>query len=154
VEWYAYAQSCALRRTFSISAWRCLSLPQTFNKLHARFLVPRANTDDIFWGRYWNASVALEYTGLEPTARYSVRVVYKKGGDAGKAPPTMTAAGADGKSVLVHGELNVTQTAPYEFSVPQEATKGGSVTLSCHGPLGVGGMGRCCQMAEVWLLKS
>ena len=111
------------------------------------------NAGNILPTRYWNASVALKYTGLEPAARYSVRVVYVKGGDAGKAPPTMIAAGADGKSVLVHSALNVTTTTPYEFSVPQAATKGGSVTLSCNGPLGAGGMGRCCQMAEVWLLK-
>lgn len=126
-----------------------------FDYKYCMCLVPtcRVTVDAILWGRYWNASVALEYKGLESTARYSIRIVYKKGGDAGKAPPTMTATGIDGKAMLVHGELNVTQTAPYEFSVPYAATKGGSVVLSCHGPLGAGGMGRCCQMVEVWLLK-
>ena len=103
---------------------------------------------------YWNASVTVDYTGLSPTARYSIRIVYKKGGDAGKAPPTLTATGADGKSALVHGPLNVTATAPYEFPVPHAATQGGAVSLSCRGPQGVGGMGRCCQIVEVWLLKT
>jgi hypothetical protein len=46
-----------------------------------------------------------------------------------------------------------TRTGPYEFDVPRAATAGGSVSLACHGALGVGGMGRCCQMVEVWLLR-
>ena len=65
----------------------------------------------------------------------------------------MTATGADGVMALVHDTLLVNETRPYEFTVPHTATKGGSVKLECHGPLGVGGMGRCCQIAEVWLLK-
>ena len=106
-----------------------------------------------------------------------VRLVYIKGGDAGKAPLRLTATGADGAEALVHDNLVVNETAPcaparrdrqrlaglasrcvvwvcrYTFSVPRSATQGGSVRLTCHGPLGVGGMGRCCQISEVWLLK-
>ena len=108
-----------------------------------------------------------------------VRLVYIKGGDAGKAPLRLTATGADGAEAVVHDYLIVNETAPcaparrdwqrltglasrcsaalsgcrYTFSVPRRATQGGSVRLTCHGPLGVGGMGRCCQISEVWLLK-
>lgn len=66
----------------------------------------------------------------------------------------MTATGADGVTALVHDTLLVNATGSYEFDVPQTTTKAGSVKLECNGPLGVGGMGRCCQIAEVWLLKN
>ena len=41
-----------------------------------------------------------------------VRLVYIKGGDAGKAPLRLTATGADGAEALVHDYLVVNETAP------------------------------------------
>ena len=115
------------------------------------------STERISWfsyaQAYWNASVSLAYDGLDITARYRVRLVYVRGGDAGKSKPRLTATGADGVEVIVHDAMVVNVTAPLEFAVPQSATRGGRVRLDCRGPQGAGGMGRCCQIAEVWLLK-
>ena len=41
-----------------------------------------------------------------------VRLVYIKGGDAGKAPLRLTATGADGAEAVVHDFLVVNETAP------------------------------------------
>ena len=41
-----------------------------------------------------------------------VRLVYIKGGDAGKAPLRLTATGADGAEAVVHDSLIVNETAP------------------------------------------
>jgi hypothetical protein len=95
----------------------------------------------------------MSYTGLDKEASYRVRLVYIKGGDAGKSTFRLTATGGDGLTALVHGPLAVNATAAFEFAVPQSATRGGKVQLDCHGPRGTGGMGRCCQISEVWLLK-
>jgi hypothetical protein len=114
------------------------------------------STERISWfsyaQAYWNASVSLSYGGLDKEASYRVRLVYVMGGDAGKSTFRLTATGGDGVTALVHAPLAVNATAAFEFAVPQSATRGGQVQLDCHGPQGVGGMGRCCQIAEVWLL--
>jgi hypothetical protein len=39
-----------------------------------------------------------------------------------------------------------------EFDVPREATSGGDLRLRWYGELGLGGNGRGCQVAEVWLM--
>jgi hypothetical protein len=98
---------------------------------------------------WWDQAMALydtplsvRYTGLDPAARYRVRVVY------GGGPVRLSANG----KVEVHPPL----TRPYErleFALPPEATAGGELTLSWHGQPGRGGPGRGCQVAEVWLLR-
>jgi hypothetical protein len=43
--------------------------------------------------------------------------------------------------------------APLEFDIPAEATLDGGLTLTWSQEAGVGGNGRGCQVAEVWLMK-
>eukprot|EP01052_Picozoa_sp_SAG31_P003144 SAG31_NODE_118_length_24006_cov_8.219266_4_plen_620_part_00 len=103
---------------------------------------------------YWNATVTLNYTGLDPTIQYRVKLVYVRGGDAGKAPVRLTAIGADGAQAVVHDYFMVNKTDVYDFTVPKSTTQKGSVRLTCHGPLGTGGMGRCCQISEIWFVNA
>ncbi len=84
----------------------------------------------------------MKYDGLDPAARYRVRVVY------GAGPLRLRANGKH----EIHGYLE----RPYEvleYAVPPEATRGGELTLEWNRTPGGGGAGRGCQVAEVWLIK-
>lgn len=90
--------------------------------------------------------LTLRYAGLDPAARYRVRVVY---GQERRAKIRLTA----GDGAEVHGYL----TKPYvplEFDVPAGSTAGGRLTLNWTQEPGGGGNGRGCQVCEVWLLKT
>ena len=43
---------------------------------------------------------------------------------------------------------------PVEFEIPRAATAQGSLDLSWYGEAGLGGNGRGCEVAEVWLMKN
>jgi hypothetical protein len=42
---------------------------------------------------------------------------------------------------------------PLEFDIPSDATRKGVLILKWFRELGLGGNGRGCQVAEVWLIK-
>jgi hypothetical protein len=89
----------------------------------------------------YDSPLRMRYTGLDPSARYKVRVVYGTG--------TMRLTANDKE---VHGLL----AKPYErveFDIPPEATARGVLELRWYGQPGRGGPGRGCQVAEVWLMK-
>jgi hypothetical protein len=91
---------------------------------------------------HYDLPVAFRYTGLDPSARYAVRVVY------GAGPIRLLA----NEGVEVHPFLN----QPYErleFPVPAAATAGGKLELRWLARPGRGGNGRGCQVAEVWLIN-
>jgi hypothetical protein len=90
----------------------------------------------------FDAPLKLHYTGLEPGARYKVRVVY----------------GGGLIRLLANDETEVHPLLrkPYErleFDLPAGAAARGSLTLTWYGQPGRGGNGRGCQVAEVWLIK-
>lgn len=88
------------------------------------------------------------YTGLDPNARYRVRVVYA--GDSYKKQIRLMA----NDSIQIHPYLaRPKPVAPLEFALPQSATREGKLKLSWFGKPGLGGNGRTCQISEVWLLK-
>lgn len=98
---------------------------------------------------WWDQLMALydyplrmRYDNLDPSAAYRVRVVY------GGGPVRMqTETGRE-----IHGYLE----KPFElleFDIPPESTHNGTLTLEWGRPPGVGGPGRGCQIAEVWLVK-
>lgn len=90
----------------------------------------------------------MRYPGLDPTARYTLRVLYV--GDAPKIPIRLVANGRH----EIHGLIQ--KPLPYrvlEFDVPQEATQGGALELSWNRPVGLGGNGRGCQVSEIWLVR-
>ena len=84
----------------------------------------------------------MKYEGLDPSARYKVRVVY------GGGPLRLRADG----QYEIHGYLQKPYE-PLDFAVPPDATRDGAVTLEWNRPPGGGGPGRGCQLAEVWLIK-
>jgi hypothetical protein len=89
----------------------------------------------------YDSSLKMRYTGLDPTARYKVKVVY------GSGPVRLLANDAE-----VHGPLTKTYQA-LEFDLPAGATASGELTLTWTRPPGGGGAGRGCQVAEVWLMR-
>ena len=93
-------------------------------------------------------AAAAEVSGLDPSARYRLRVVYA--GDP-FSPATHLRLVANGKheiSPFTEAESG----RAVEFDIPAAATPGGSLTLDFTQEPGRGGAGRGCQMAEVWLI--
>ena len=89
----------------------------------------------------------MRYTGLDPSARYRVRVVY-----AGETPAAVRLV-ADGKFELHPLVKKESPVRPVEFDVPREATADGELVLSWYRAPGLGGNGRGCQVSEVWLIR-
>jgi hypothetical protein len=95
-----------------------------------------------------DAPLTLRYTGLDPEARYKVRVVYA--GDNFRPKVRLVAGG----TAEVHPwRQKENPVRPVEFDLPRGAIKGGELTLTWHQEPGRGGNGRGCQVAEVWLIK-
>jgi hypothetical protein len=94
----------------------------------------------------YDQSLQLRYTGLDPAARYNVRVVYGREGRAAR----IRLLASD--STEIHPFL----TKPFErleYELPPATTRSGNLTLNWTQEPGAGGNGRGCQVAEVWLLK-
>jgi hypothetical protein len=89
----------------------------------------------------------MRYSGLDPAARYKLRVTYS--GDAQKRRIRLTAGGIE-----VHGFIvKKDPPEPVEFAIPAAAVKDGELTLTWWQEPGLGGNGRGCQVAEVWLIR-
>jgi hypothetical protein len=96
----------------------------------------------------YDAPLQMRYTGLDPRARYRVRVAYA--GDNPRRKLRLVAA----PDLEVHPLMP--KPVPFkllEFAVPPAAITNGELTLSWFGEPGLGGNGRGCQVSEVWLLK-
>jgi len=84
----------------------------------------------------------MRYTGLDPEAKYRLRVTY-----AGRFRATMRLM-AD-QTHEIHGPLKQpSKLWPVEFEIPQAATADGQLNLQWELI-----QQRGCQVAEVWLLK-
>ncbi len=90
----------------------------------------------------------VRYAGLDPQARYKVRVLYV--GDSPKRPIRLVANGKYEIHPLLKKEWPY---RPVEFDVPPEATAGGGLELSWSREPGLGGNGRGCQVSEIWLMR-
>jgi len=96
---------------------------------------------------FYDEPLQMRYTGLDRTVQYRVRVVY-----AGDSP---------GRKIrLVAGPLEIhplmpkpQPVRPIEFDIPRAATAQGELNLSWYREAGLGGNGRGCEVAEVWLMK-
>jgi hypothetical protein len=96
----------------------------------------------------YDTPLRMRYDGLDPKARYKLRVVY--GGDSPKRKIRLVA----NDTVEVHSLLaKPFPIKPIEFPLPPEATDTGELTLNWFGEAGLGGNGRGCQVSEVWLIK-
>jgi hypothetical protein len=88
----------------------------------------------------------MRYTGLDPKARYKVRVVYA--GDMAREVRMLAGA------IEVHPLIKKPVPArPVEFDIPARATADGELTLQWYRRPGLGGNGRGAQVAELWLIK-
>jgi len=107
----------------------------------------------VSWKRWaeslFDAPLELHYTGLDPRGRYKVRVVYS--GDERAAVVRMSCNG----SLEIHPFMHKPwPPRPLEFDIPAEATAAGELSLTWNREPDLGGNGRGCQVAEVWLLKN
>ena len=104
------------------------------------------------WKRWaealFDAPLELRYPNLDPNAQYKVRVVY-----SGETPELKIRLVA-GENTEVHPFIaKPLPIRPLEFDIPLDATRRGDLTLKWFREPGLGGNGRGCQVAEVWLLK-
>lgn len=96
----------------------------------------------------YDAPVRMHYDGLDRAAQYEIRVTY-----AGENPRRKIRLVA-GEKWEVHGFIEKpTPLRLLEFDIPHEATEHGELDLAWYGEPGLGGNGRGCQVAEVWLIK-
>jgi hypothetical protein len=96
----------------------------------------------------YDAPLQMVYSGLDPKARYKVRVLYA--GDSPKRKIRLVA----NDTLEVHPYLAKPMPfKPLEFPIAPAATQQGKLTLSWFGEPGLGGNGRSCQVSEVWLIK-
>lgn len=96
----------------------------------------------------YDTPLQVRYTGLDPHARYRVRVVYA--GDAPKRKIRLVANEGLELHPLIARPMPF---KPLEFEIPPQATAGRQLTLTWTGEPGLGGNGRGCQVSEIWLIK-
>jgi len=106
----------------------------------------------VSWHRHAEAlygnSLKLNYTGLDPTARYKVRFT-----QAGDATPRATRLVANGKFEIHPMRKKDAEVKPVEFDIPAEATAAGTLTLEWQPSPEESGNGRFVQVSEVWLTR-
>jgi hypothetical protein len=99
---------------------------------------------------FYDGQVQMKYEGLDPAARYRVRVVYS--GEVDEDTKKLRLVADD--RYEVHPWLSKSaDPSPLEFDVPQAATADGWLTLTWRQEPGAGGAGRGNQIAEVWLVR-
>jgi len=96
----------------------------------------------------YDTPLQMRYEGLDPHAKYKIRVIY--GGDNLKRLIKLEAGNQEIHSYIA----KPVPIKPLEFSIPPEATREGTLSLTWQGEKGLGGNGRGCQVSEVWLLKT
>ncbi|MGH9469269.1 MAG: hypothetical protein ACRD1N_02870 [Terriglobia bacterium] len=97
----------------------------------------------------FDAPLVMNYRGLDAAAHYRVRVVYA--GDSMSKKIRMAA----NENVEIHGYIEKPwPVKPLEFAIPKQATASGKLQLRWYREPGLGGNGRGCQVAEVWLMIS
>jgi hypothetical protein len=89
----------------------------------------------------------MTYSCLDPGAQYKVRVVY-----AGENVPGIRLV-ADEIHEVHPFVKKVFPVRPLEFDIPAQATQDGRLSLKWYRTPGLGGNGRGCQVAEVWLIR-
>jgi hypothetical protein len=90
----------------------------------------------------------MRYAGLDPGARYRVRITY--GGENTRGKVRLEA----GDGMEVHPFIDKPAGGKQvTFDLPPGAVRNGELTLTWRREPGLGGNGRGCQVAEVWLIR-
>ena len=96
----------------------------------------------------YDTPLRMRYPNLDPKARYKIRILY--GGDSPRKKIRLIA----NEQSEIHPFLTKPfPFAPLEFQIPPAETRSGQLTLTWSVEPGLGGNGRGCQLAEVWLIK-
>jgi hypothetical protein len=100
----------------------------------------------------YDEPLRMRYTGLDPAGQYRVRVVYA--GDSPGRKIRLVAGDAASDGIEIHPLMRKPQPVePVEFDIPRAATAKGELDLAWYREPGLGGNGRGCEVAEVWLIK-
>jgi hypothetical protein len=97
---------------------------------------------------FYEFPLEMRYTGLDPQARYKVRVFY-----GGENTPAEIRLVANGQFEVHPFRKKDAATAPVEFPLPPQATASGTLSLKWTKTPGLGGAGRGIQISEVWLIR-
>jgi hypothetical protein len=104
---------------------------------------------------WWNTAETLgdtalqmHYDHLDRTAQFKIRITY-----AGDSPNIKIRLVANDKIEIHPLITKPNPIAPTEFEIPKQATQSGELNLSWYREAALGGNGRGCQIAEVWLIK-
>jgi hypothetical protein len=101
---------------------------------------------------FYDEPLQMRYTGLDRAAEYRIRVVYA--GDSLGRKIRLVAGGTGPQPVEIHPLMLKPQPVrPIEFDIPRAATAQGELDLKWYREAGLGGNGRGCEVAEVWLIK-
>ncbi len=95
----------------------------------------------------YDAPLTMQYDGLDPSAHYRLRIVY--GGDNFRVRVRLDADGREVHPLM----MKPNPPRPVEFDLPAGVTADGALTLRWTREPGLGGNGRGCQVAEVWLIQ-
>lgn len=96
----------------------------------------------------YDSPLEMLYPGLDPNARYRLRVVYA--GDNSQKRIRLEA----NDTLEIHPlREKPVPIQPLELALPAAATASGNLKLTWRAEPGLGGNGRACQVAEVWLIK-
>jgi hypothetical protein len=95
-----------------------------------------------------DAPLQMRFTGLDPAARYKIRVLYA--GDSLTREIRLTA----GDNMEIHPFMpKPAPIRPVEFDIPPQAIRNGELMLTWTRQPGLGGNGRGNQVSEVWLIR-
>jgi hypothetical protein len=99
-----------------------------------------------------DSPLRMRYEDLDPNAQYKIRVVYA--GDSPGVKIRLVSHDAANDTVEVHPLIaKPAPPRPLEFDIPKQATGTGVLNLSWYREPALGGNGRGCQVAEVWLIR-
>ena len=96
----------------------------------------------------YDGPLQMHYEGLDPKAKYKVRVVYS----FEPMRPMKVKMEADSQTIQDY-TLKPEEMKALEFDIPPSLTADGQLNLQWTREPGLGGNGRGCQIAEVFLLK-
>jgi hypothetical protein len=111
---------------------------------HARY--PRSWWDNV--EMLYDGPLKMQYDNLDPQAAYAVRISY-----AGDSPRTKIRLVADEKYEIHPEQKKPLPLTVVEYAIPREATRDGRLTLTWLRTPNLGGNGRGCAVAEIWLVK-